>query len=461
MSANTFIILDPPSLSLHLWKNYVDQSPNTLVLDVPSGTWPCITSSSICIDNRPLRRVGDKGALIANFRGLSTSGVMQYEGLGSAPHDGELNKSISPDSIEDRDNPQPTTSLSSIFPSPKPSSNVIFSVRPCLLLPTVLNYFLRLHSLGHNVSLILVPCCTHPSAVDLDSDPGNNGMGTIPSIKFKSKLQTDICDDIVEFIKVYAPETRPRWEQVRYGSSIVKDVRVVLAGDESEANQSDEFWEIHDMPPPPQFSGAAADEFYDDRVGGGMEDDDELIKINGRDGRVYEYFVNKSDGVLAQVGMEPWDAGYALLATILSDSSDLQGKRVLEVGAGIGFVGLTIGREERDTSVHLTDYDGDVLRILNKNTSNVGQGNVSCGNLDWFEEDTDKVGSFDVIIGAEVLYTPNHKILADVIFNHLKTHGKAIIVNMKRPGFDDFVHRSKELGLKVNVKMVEEGVVEE
>ena len=427
------IILDPSSLNAHLLKQFVH--PEDSILEVPSGAFPFshAHNSSLCVNDKLVSRLPKRGALIGNFKGLSTRGVVQKDSSGDPPQEGLLNRSIPLSSLESElEDPSAAsttmsslTSITSLFPSPG-TKNLIFSVRPCLLLPTVLNYFLRLHLSGHSISLVLVPCCTHAAAIDLDTESTSRSL---PSIVFKSKIQTDICDEIVSFLETHAPESHPRWEQVKMEDGReVKDVRVVLAG----GDNNDEFWDVHDMPPPPpNFLVPSADEFYDDQHHG-VEEDDGLIFVHGKKGE-YEYFVNRADGVLGHVGMEPWDAGYVLLASILRGGHAVR-KNVLEVGAGVGFVGLTIGREVPDSVVHLTDYDADVLRILKRNTERVVGDNVTTGKLDWFNSEGG--GEYDLVIGAEVVYTPDHRVLADVLWMNLVEGGEAKIVNMKRPGFD-------------------------
>jgi len=67
-------------------------------------------------------------------------------------------------------------------------------------------------------------------------------------------------------------------------------------------------------------------------------------------------------------------------------------------------------------------------------------------------------GVYDFVIGAEVIYTPDHRELADVIWRHLEVGGQAVVVNMRRPGFEEFIDRAKGLGFRVDVGEVEEEV---
>ncbi|GMH65492.1 hypothetical protein TrRE_jg9842 [Triparma retinervis] len=444
----SFVVLGSKEMNVHLLKHYIH--PEDSILEVPSGASPFSydRDSAVCVNDKPVTRLSMRGALIGNFEGLSTLGVVQKEASGAPSHEGLLNRSIPLSSLQSKAAALPSsavTHITSLFPLPD-SKNVIFSVRPCLLLPTVLNYFLRLRLAGHSISLVLVPCCTHPAATDLDTEPTSRAL---PSILFTSKIQADICDEIVSFLENHAPDSHPRWEQVRMEDGReVKGCRVVLAGG---ADKHDEFWDVHDMPPPPpNFLVPNADEFYDDQKPGGKEDDGVII-VHAKTGD-YKYFVNRADGVLGHVGMEPWDAGYVLLGNIVKGRMAGK-KKVLELGAGVGFVGLTIGREVPDASVHLTDYDADVLRILKRNTERVGD-NVTSGKLDWFDSEGDSeggIGEYDLIIGAEVIYTPDHRILADVIWRNLVEGGHAKIVNMKRPGFDEFLDRARRLGFRIDV----------
>ncbi len=76
--------------------------------------------------------------------------------------------------------------------------------------------------------------------------------------------------------------------------------------------------------------------------------------------------------------------------------------RVLEIGAGLGIVGLTaaaFGHEE----VVITDYEEECLDFLRLNVAFNKLENAVVEKLDWREPK--ELGKFDIIVGAEVVFS--------------------------------------------------------
>ncbi|WP_022853260.1 class I SAM-dependent methyltransferase [Thermodesulfatator atlanticus] len=76
--------------------------------------------------------------------------------------------------------------------------------------------------------------------------------------------------------------------------------------------------------------------------------------------------------------------------------------RVLEIGAGLGVVGLTaaaFGHKE----VVITDYEDECLDFLRLNAALNNLANVKVEKLDWRKPKD--LGSFDIIVGAEVVFS--------------------------------------------------------
>ena len=168
------------------------------------------------------------------------------------------------------------------------------------------------------------------------------------------------------------------------------------------------------------------------------------------------------------MGLEPWDAGYVLLALLKSLGDSLGGwdnKRVLEVGSGCGFVGLGLKQGLKCRDMVCTDFDEGVLGLLRSNVEHVG---VSVAKLDWFEYTEDmKEGvfreAFDIVVGSEVVYTPDHAVLSKVISAALRQDGIAIIVNYNRPGWDQFCRNAEhDTSLEdVSTRAVDVDILEE
>merc|ERR1712039_158037 len=98
------------------------------------------------------------------------------------------------------------------------------------------------------------------------------------------------------------------------------------------------------------------------------------------------------------------------------------GRNVLELGCGLGTVGIACARFGAQ-SVHLTDYDEDMLLTCTQSAAlNDVSDRVSTSRLDW----NDLVGSsrqplgdlakYDLVLGADIIYEESHaKLVLEVI----------------------------------------------
>lgn len=110
-----------------------------------------------------------------------------------------------------------------------------------------------------------------------------------------------------------------------------------------------------------------------------------------------------------------WEAGACLAEYLIQHSNCVRGRRVIELGAGVGLTGLiaaAIGAE----SVHMTDYTDATLENLSYNVSinnkwledrGIDTDVVSVGNLEWGEYAEHDCCSHpaEVLIAADVVYT--------------------------------------------------------
>ena len=111
-----------------------------------------------------------------------------------------------------------------------------------------------------------------------------------------------------------------------------------------------------------------------------------------------------------------------------------KGIKVLELGAGCGFVSK--GLEYLDfQNLTASDFDDGVIKLLKKNVET-----TEVKKIDWFKTETYNCDDkYDLIIGSAVVYSPEHKVLTNVIDSLLQEGGSALIINMRRPGWDEFV----------------------
>jgi predicted nicotinamide N-methyase len=142
-----------------------------------------------------------------------------------------------------------------------------------------------------------------------------------------------------------------------------------------------------------------------------------------------------------QYGNILWIGGLALakfLSWCATDGAALslhhvwKGSRVLELGAGTGVVGLTLGR--LGATVTLTDNETEVIALLKRNISaNELSTTVNTRLLDFGDATTYLSQEFDVIVAADVLYNENQaKHLANTLDAHVRRGVKVFLSYEKR-----------------------------
>jgi len=137
-----------------------------------------------------------------------------------------------------------------------------------------------------------------------------------------------------------------------------------------------------------------------------------------------------------------WDSG-EVLAHLMSDY-EIAGRRVLEVGCGIALASLVLNHRTEDITA--TDYHPEVEGFLQENTR-INQGKtIPFFRTGWADEDCG-IGDFDLIIGSDLLYEPNHAdLLSGFIERHARPHCEVIIVDPGRSQHTRFSKHMVRLG---------------
>ncbi|KAH3759360.1 hypothetical protein Pelo_8838 [Pelomyxa schiedti] len=140
------------------------------------------------------------------------------------------------------------------------------------------------------------------------------------------------------------------------------------------------------------------------------------------------------------VGLVVWE-GAKVLASALGDGTILVGgKRVLELGAGCGLPGILCSLMNARRVV-LTDFDSDVLEVLNKNVAmNSVRIPESCEvnvcKLDWsLPVPSEMAAAFDILLGTDVIYDPNFILPMFRISSSLLCGGGSLILANGCPRF--------------------------
>ena len=141
-----------------------------------------------------------------------------------------------------------------------------------------------------------------------------------------------------------------------------------------------------------------------------------------------------------QVGLEP--SQEQMLAAL--PAQGLEGRRVLEIGCGIGLASIVLHKMGADITA--SDYHPRAQEFLNRNVLDNGLSPIKFKAVD-FEQKNSLLGKFDLIIASDVLYQPHHaESLASLIASHSSDDVEVIVVDPGRENRAKFTHNMIALG---------------
>ena len=128
----------------------------------------------------------------------------------------------------------------------------------------------------------------------------------------------------------------------------------------------------------------------------------------------------------------------------LMQSHKIFGKRILEVGCGIGLASLVLN--SRNADITSTDYHPSVEAFLNINTKLNDDRDIPFIRTGWIDED-DELGKFDLIIGSDLLYEQDHiNLLSGFINKHANNDCEVIIIDPNRGNKNKFSTQMESFG---------------
>ena len=130
-----------------------------------------------------------------------------------------------------------------------------------------------------------------------------------------------------------------------------------------------------------------------------------------------------------------WPSAITLSRYILG--RDLSGKRVIELGCGVGLPSAVA--LDRGAEVTATDHYQAALEFTRHNAWINTERDLTVAHLDWHSAAANDLGKFDLVLAADVLYEQrNVPTLAALIPDLLAPNGKALISNPCRRDTPDF-----------------------
>lgn len=109
-----------------------------------------------------------------------------------------------------------------------------------------------------------------------------------------------------------------------------------------------------------------------------------------------------------------WASSHVLAHRMLE--IDIEGRRILEVGCGIGLISLAL--QYRNADISATDRHPEVAGFLEFNTRLNDLNPIPYFRCDWKDE-ANELGLFDLILGSDLVYEPGHaELLSGFIDRH-------------------------------------------
>jgi predicted nicotinamide N-methyase len=188
----------------------------------------------------------------------------------------------------------------------------------------------------------------------------------------------------------------------------------------------------------------------DDRADAGYRTRLINVSLSGDDYRIRALVDRQQyadpDGLAEQAGISSaqwclfgqiWPAGRILAAAMLE--FDVAGKRILEIGCGLGLSSLVLQRRRAD--IIASDHHPLAEQFLRGNAVRNGLPMVAYRDLPWLTADR-VLGRFDLIIGSDVLYEQRHVAqLAALLQRHAHDSAEIIIADPGR-GFGNPLSRA-------------------
>lgn len=140
-----------------------------------------------------------------------------------------------------------------------------------------------------------------------------------------------------------------------------------------------------------------------------------------------------------------WPSGRVLAETM--DGYDVAGKRILELGCGLGLSSLVL--QQRGANVVATDYHPLAEPFLAYNSALNGLPAVVYRELRW-DVPHATLGRFDLIIGSDILYESGHAAqLAILLARHTHEHSEVLITDPGRGNSAPFTRALAAQGFSV------------
>lgn len=172
-------------------------------------------------------------------------------------------------------------------------------------------------------------------------------------------------------------------------------------------------------------------------------------------GRVWRVTCVQNQDVLLDVaeawehfpyGFLLWESAVALARFLAADPTLVAGKRVLELGTGVGLPGLVA--QSLGGWVRQTDHQPEALALAQRNAQQNGITGITSFRADW--RDWSHTERYDVLLGADVIYQRDvHFHLERIFQQNLAPGGRLILADPGRPQAMEFAAHLETSGWRI------------
>lgn len=146
-----------------------------------------------------------------------------------------------------------------------------------------------------------------------------------------------------------------------------------------------------------------------------------------------------------------WEAAVGLAHHAAEQIKQIQGKQVLELGAGVGLPGLVA--QSLGALVHQTDYQADALALAQWNARQNGIAGIETFLADW--RTWRHPPRYDLILGADILYDATLHFYLEAIFRkNLLPGGQLWLSDPGRPQALDFAVQLEAHGWRIDLATI-------
>jgi predicted nicotinamide N-methyase len=149
-------------------------------------------------------------------------------------------------------------------------------------------------------------------------------------------------------------------------------------------------------------------------------------------------------------GLLLWEGAIALGARLVAAPETVVGRRVLDVGCGVGLTAMVAAH--LGARVTASDHDPRALAVAADNAAVNGVAGITYRCADWhaWPATSGDDGVYDVVLGADVAYDPAlHGALLGVIDRCLAPGGRALLTDPDRHAQTAFVAAARAAGFTV------------